>query len=56
MAKHGLNTTFDAEIYQDFKRKCDENGLGMNEVLQLFMLEYINGSYEVEKKMYLKKM
>jgi hypothetical protein len=56
MAKHGLNTTFDADIYQSFKRKCDQNGFGMNEVLQLFMVEYINGNYEVEKKMSLKKM
>jgi hypothetical protein len=56
MAKHGLNTTFDADIYQSFKRKCDQNGFGMNEVLQLFMVEYINGNYEVEKTMSLKKM
>jgi hypothetical protein len=56
MAKHGLNTTFDADIYQSFKRKCESNGFGMNEVLQLFMVEYINGNYEVEKTMSLKKM
>ncbi|UAK17535.1 hypothetical protein [Sporolactobacillus terrae] len=56
MAKRGLNTTFDEGIYSAFKSKCESNGLGMNEVLQLFMVEYINGNYEVEKKMSLKKM
>lgn len=55
MAKRGLNTTFDAEIYAAFKRKCDENGLGLNEVLQLFMVEYINGNYTVEKTISLTK-
>jgi hypothetical protein len=46
------------KIYTNFRKKCDENGNAMNEVLEALMNDYVENDYqiEVEKKVSLKKM
>ncbi|MCO7176995.1 hypothetical protein ACFP7A_01100 [Sporolactobacillus kofuensis] len=55
--KHNLNTTIDMKIYTSFRKKCDEDGNSMNEVLEVLMNDYVENDYqiEVEKKISLKK-
>lgn len=50
-----FTTTIEESIQKDFKLKCKENNVKMNDVLETFMKEYINDKYSLEKEYTLKK-
>lgn len=53
--RNTFTTTIEEEVQKEFKAKCKENSVKMNDVLEAFMKEYINGKYSLEKEYILKK-
>lgn len=43
-----LNTTFNKEIYLNFKEKCKDNGYFVKYVIMTFMEKFSNGNYVME--------
>ena len=43
-----LNTTFNKEIYQSFKRKCKDNGYFVKHVITAFMETYLSTKFVLE--------
>lgn len=42
-----FTTTIDEQIQNRFKSKCAEQGIKMNEVLEVFMRMYTDGKFEM---------
>ena len=53
--RNTFTTTIEIEVQKQFKAKCKENNTKMNDVLETFMKEYIDGKYSLEKEYILKK-
>lgn len=49
-----LNMQVNKDIFYDFKVKCKERGLPLNIVIEVFMNQYANGRYHLEKEKVLK--
>lgn len=49
-----LNMQVNKSIFHDFKVKCKEKGLPLNVVIEVFMNQYANGKYHLDKKDILK--
>lgn len=52
--KKTFTTTIDENIQREFKVKCKEDNMKLNDVLETFMKEYINGKYVIKKEYILK--
>lgn len=50
MAREGFTTTIEKDIKIKFKQKCEELEIDMNDILEAFMTEFIDGNFKVEKK------
>lgn len=50
-----LNTTVDRDLKASFKKKCDEVGVSMSEVLDKFMEEVLSGEIILEKHIILQR-
>lgn len=50
-----LGTTVDSELKNQFKKKCDELGLTMSEVIDKFMEEVLSGEIVLEKHIIVKR-
>ena len=55
MERKPFTTTIDVEIQQKFKEKCSQNKDKMNDVMEAFMKEYINGNFKLEVEFKLTK-
>lgn len=49
-----LNMQINKEIFYDFKVKCKERGLPLNVVIEVFMRQYGNRRYDLDKEKVLK--
>ena len=49
-----LNMQINKEIFYEFKVKCKEQGLPLNIVIEVFMRQYANGRYHLDKEDILK--
>lgn len=49
-----LNMQVNKDIFYDFKVKCKEKGLPLNVVIEVFMNQYANGKYYIDKEKILK--
>ena len=45
-----LNMQINKDIFYDFKVKCKERGYPLNIVIEVFMGQYANGKYNLEKE------
>lgn len=45
-----LNMQINKDIFYDFKVKCKEKGYPLNIVIEVFMEQYANGKYNLEKE------
>ena len=43
-----LNTTFNKEIYTNFKKKCKDNGYLVKHVIMAFMETYLSANFILE--------
>lgn len=50
IARKSFTTNIDEDIQVKFKESCTIQGDKMNDVLEAFMEAYINGEFEVERK------
>lgn len=46
-----FTTTIDKTLQNKFKSKCAENGIMMNELLEVFMQMYVNDKFELVLKL-----
>lgn len=51
MERKTFTTTIDESLQNKFKAKCAENGIKMNELLEVFMQMYSNGQFELVLKL-----
>lgn len=42
-----FTTTIDKPLQNQFKAKCAENGIKMNDLLETFMKMYVDGKFEM---------
>ncbi len=42
-----FTTTIDKSLQNKFKAKCAENGIKMNDLLEVFMKMYVDGKFEM---------
>ena len=49
-----LNMQINKEIFYEFKVKCKEQGLPLNIAIEVFMRQYANGKYHLDKEDILK--
>lgn len=49
-----LNMQINKEIFYEFKVKCKERGLPLNVVIEVFMRQYGNGKYPLDKERIIK--
>ena len=49
-----LNMQINKDIFYEFKVKCKERGLPLNVVIEVFMNQYANGRYDLDKENVLK--
>lgn len=42
-----FTTTIDKSLQNKFKAKCAENGIKMNDLLEIFMKMYVDGKFEM---------
>ena len=49
-----LNMQINKEIFYEFKVKCKERGLPLNVVIEVFMKQYGNGKYPLDKERIIK--
>lgn len=49
-----LNMQINKEVFYEFKVKCKERGLPLNIVIEVFMRQYGNGAYHLDKESILK--
>ena len=49
-----LNMQIDKNIFYDFKVKCKEQGLPLNIAIEVFMRQYANGRYQLDREDILK--
>lgn len=49
-----LNMQINQDIFYDFKVKCKERGLPLNVVIEVFMNQYANGEYHLDKESIIK--
>ena len=49
-----LNMQINKEIFYEFKVKCKERGLPLNVVIEVFMRQYANRRYHLDKEQILK--
>lgn len=54
MPTRALNMQINKEIFYDFKVKCKERGLPLNIVIEVFMRQYGNRKYHLDKENILK--
>lgn len=47
MAKKTFTTTIDESLQNKFKAKCAENGIKMNDLLEVFMKMYADNKFEL---------
>ncbi len=45
-----LNTQIEKEIFNEFKVKCKERGLVINNIIEIFVRQYSNGRYYLDKE------
>lgn len=45
-----LNMQINKDIFHDFKVKCKERGLPLNIVIEVFMNQYANGKYPLDRE------
>lgn len=45
-----LNTQIEKEIFHEFKVKCKERGLVINNIIEIFVRQYSNGRYYLDKE------
>lgn len=45
-----LNMQINKDIFYDFKVKCKERGLPLNIVIEVFMNQYANGKYHLDRE------
>lgn len=46
-----FTTTIDKPLQNRFKAKCAENGIKMNDLLEVFMQMYVDGKFEMVLKL-----
>lgn len=46
-----FTTTIDKSLQNKFKAKCAENGIKMNDLLEVFMQMYVNEKFELVLKL-----
>lgn len=51
MERKTFTTTIDESLQNRFKAKCAENGIKMNELLEVFMQMYSDGKFELVLKL-----
>lgn len=51
MERKTFTTTIDESLQNKFKAKCAENGIKMNELLEVFMDMYANDKFELILKL-----
>ena len=56
MARKTFTTSIDEEIQKGFKEACSKNKVDMNDVLEPFMQDYIEGKFYIEKEVKLNLM
>lgn len=56
MARKTFTTTIDEDIQKQFKIACTENDVKMNDILEAFMKSYINGEFQIETEIIIKKI
>lgn len=49
MARKTYTTTVDEQLIQRFRTKCKEDGVAMNEMLELFIKQYLDNKVVVIK-------
>lgn len=54
MPTKALNMQINKEIFYEFKVKCKERGLPLNVVIEVFMRQYGNGKYHLDREDILK--
>lgn len=50
LARKPFTTTIDIKVQKDFKDACSKQSLDMNEVLEPFMKDFIDGKFYLEKE------
>lgn len=51
MERKTFTTTIDESVQNKFKAKCAENGIKMNELLEIFMQMYSDEKFELALKL-----
>ena len=54
MPTRALNMQINKEIFYEFKVKCKERGLPLNVVIEVFMKQYANRRYDLDKEQIIK--
>lgn len=49
-----INTKINSDIFEPFQRRCKEQNIPMNVVIETFARQYANGRYELSKESVLK--
>ena len=48
--KRDFATPIDSELLDRFKEACKKKGFKMNEVIEIYMQDFISGNIEIEKE------
>lgn len=48
--KKDFATPIDSDLLEKFKKKCKENGFKMNEIIEVYMDDFVNGNINVVKE------
>lgn len=48
--KKDFATPIDSDLLENFKKKCKENGFKMNEIIEVYMNDFINGDINIVKE------
>lgn len=46
--RSALNTTIDAEVFEEFKKTCKREGIQMNTLIECFMRQYNDGGFTLK--------